>query len=84
MSLERLQILVTNEQRAWLEAESARQNQPVTALIRSAIDVARGVRPEAQRMAAVESLLGRPGGSTATEGQSSAAAQRPIGGPVGS
>lgn len=62
MALERLQILVTSEQRAWLEAESERQNQPVTALIRSAIDAARGVRPESRRLAAVESLLGRAPG----------------------
>ncbi len=59
MPMERLQILVTSEQREWLEAESERHNQPVTAIIRASIDAARGVRPESRRLAAVESLLGR-------------------------
>lgn len=63
MPMERLQILVTSEQREWLEAESERQNQPVTAVIRAAIDAARGFRPEPRRLAAVESLLGRVSGS---------------------
>jgi hypothetical protein len=63
MPMERLQILVTSEQREWLEAESERQNQPVTAVIRAAIDAARGVRPGSRRLAAVESLLGRIPGS---------------------
>ncbi len=62
MVMQRLQILVTEEQRAWLETESERRNMPVTALVRSAIDGARGVRPEARRIAAVRSLLGRPPG----------------------
>ena len=56
MTLERMQILITMEQRAWLERESAVRSQPCTAIIRDAIDAARGVRPVAQRRAALAGL----------------------------
>lgn len=55
-SLERMQILVTAEQKRWLEAESARRGEPVTALVRAAIDGARTHRTRANRLAALEEL----------------------------
>ena len=48
-TLERLQILVTPEQKRWLEAESARRGDAVTAIVRDAIDAARSRRSLAQR-----------------------------------
>ena len=54
--LERLQILVTREQRRWLEAESVRRSEPVTAIVRSAIDGARSHRTRSQRLAALAEL----------------------------
>ena len=77
MPMERLQILVTAEQREWLEAEAERQGQPVAAVIRAAIDAARGLRPESRRLAAVESLLGRFPGSEVPPPSSIESRRRP-------
>jgi hypothetical protein len=60
MPMERMQILVTSEQREWLERESSRRGQPCTAVIRDALDAARGHRPTSQRMAAFARLAALP------------------------
>lgn len=54
--LERLQILVTHDQRRWLEAEAARRGEPITAVVRSAIDAARVHRTETHRLQALDRL----------------------------
>ncbi len=51
--LERIQILVTPEQKRWLEAESVRRGEAVTALVREAIDSARSRRSPRQRLEAL-------------------------------
>ena len=56
MFLQRMQILVTPEQRDWLDRESARRGLASTAIIRDALDAARGVRPAGVRLAAVARL----------------------------
>jgi hypothetical protein len=55
-----MQILVTSEQREWLERESSRRGQPYTAVVRDALDGARGLRPTSQRMAAFAHLAALP------------------------
>ena len=77
MPMDRLQILVTAEQREWLEAEAERQGQPITAVIRAAVDAARGLRPASRRLAAVESLLGRLPGSEVPPPSSIESRRRP-------
>jgi ribosome maturation protein Sdo1 len=54
--LERLQILVTEEQRRWLEAESKRRGEAVTALVREAIETARTRRSPRQRLEALNAM----------------------------
>ena len=66
MPMERMQILVTSEQREWLERESSRRGQPYTAVIRDALDSARGVRPASQRLAAVARLTALAPGPAVT------------------
>jgi len=56
--LERVQILVTHDQRRWLEAEAARRGEPITAVVRSAIDAARLHRTETHRLQALDQLEG--------------------------
>jgi hypothetical protein len=56
MLKERLQILVTAEQRRLLEAEARRRQTSVAALIRDAIDGRYGTVTREDRMRAVEEL----------------------------
>lgn len=60
MTLERMQILVTAEQREWLQRESQRSGLPCTAIIRDALDAARGVRPVSVRLTALDRLAALP------------------------
>lgn len=61
MPLERIQILVSKEQRRRLSELSERRNEPVTALVREAIDVAFPTLVDAsERAAAARLLLERP------------------------
>ncbi|MCB0954954.1 MAG: hypothetical protein R2694_01745 [Ilumatobacteraceae bacterium] len=60
MSLQRMQVLITAEQRAWLERESIARGTPCTAIVRDALDAARGVRPAPLRLAAFERLAALP------------------------
>ena len=55
-TLERLQILITPEQKRWLEHESARRGEPVTALVREAIDSVRGRRSPVHRLGALREM----------------------------
>jgi hypothetical protein len=55
-TLERLQILITADQRRWLENESARRGEPVTSLVREAIDAVRCRRSAAQRRDALHAM----------------------------
>lgn len=55
-TLERMQILVTPEQKRWLEAESERRGEAVAALVREAIETARTRRSPRQRLEALGAL----------------------------
>ncbi|HXF73824.1 MAG TPA: CopG family transcriptional regulator [Actinomycetota bacterium] len=64
---ERLQILISGEQRRRLDAEAARRGTSVSALIREAIDRSLGgVRPE-ERMEALERIRAMRGRAPSTE-----------------
>lgn len=64
---QRLQILISAEQRRRLDAEAARQGTSVAALIREAIDRSLGgVRPE-ERMEALERIRAMRGRAPSTE-----------------
>ena len=61
MFTERLQILVSPEQRKRLEAEAGRRGTSVAALIREAVDEYLGATPPDQRLRAVEGIGGMRG-----------------------
>jgi len=61
MYTERLQILVSPEQRKRLEAEAGRRGASVAALIREAVDEYLGATPLDQRLRAVEGIGGMRG-----------------------
>ena len=56
MFTERLQILVSPEQRKRLESEAGRRGTSVAALIREAVDEHLGATPQDQRVRAVEGI----------------------------
>jgi hypothetical protein len=60
MLTERLQILISPQQRRRLEDEAARRGTSVASVIREAVDVQLGSVPNEQRQRAVESLRARP------------------------
>lgn len=62
MLRERLQILVTREQRRRLDAEAKRRQTSVGGLIREAIDARFGAVTPADRLRAVEEIRERGGG----------------------
>jgi hypothetical protein len=62
MLKERLQILITAEQRRVLESEAARQETSVAALIREAIDERYGAVSREDRRRAVGEIAGMEGG----------------------
>jgi len=59
---ERLQLLISPEQRRRLEMEAERRNASVASLIREAIDVHLGPIDRSTRMRAVEELRAMEGG----------------------
>jgi len=62
MFSERLQILVSPEQRRRMEAEAGRRGTSVAALIREAVDEYLGAIPPDRRIRAVEEIGGMRGG----------------------
>jgi hypothetical protein len=60
MFSERLQILVSKEQRRRLEAEAKRRDASVASVIRDAVDAELGVGSRAAKLAAVEAIRGLP------------------------
>mgnify|MGYP000194564384 CR=1 FL=1 len=56
MLTERLQILISPEQRRRLEAEAARRGTSVASVIREAIDASLGGIPHEDRLAALEAI----------------------------
>lgn len=60
MLKERLQILVTTDQRRRLEAEAKRRHTSVGSVIRGAIDAQIGVATRQRRMRAVEAIRSAP------------------------
>lgn len=64
---ERLQILVTKEQRRRLEAESRRRQTSVASLIRQAIDAHFGAVTQEDRLAALEGIRAMNGRFLAPE-----------------
>ncbi len=68
MFTERLQILVSPEQRKRLEAEAGRRGTSVAALIREAVDERLGATPTDQRLRAVEGI-GAMGGRFLSPGE---------------
>jgi hypothetical protein len=59
MYSERLQILLTSDQRRRLQHESKRRKTSVTALIREAVDEHFGVEPEGSKEQAYRSIVAR-------------------------
>jgi hypothetical protein len=59
---ERLQILITKEQRRRLEAEARRRGTSVASVIRDAIDSQLGVVTREQRLRAVDEIAAMSGG----------------------
>jgi predicted DNA-binding protein len=66
---ERVQILLTPQQRRRLENESRRQARSVASLVREAIDARFGTVSEEQRLAAVEAIAAMSGGRYLTPDQ---------------
>jgi predicted DNA-binding protein len=66
---ERVQILLTPQQRRRLENESRRQARSVASLVREAIDARFGTASEEQRLAAVETIAAMSGGRYLTPEQ---------------
>jgi hypothetical protein len=60
MLKERLQILITSDQRRRLEVEARRRRTSVGSVIRSAIDAHIGVATRQRRMRAVEAIRSAP------------------------
>lgn len=58
---ERLQVLLTSEQRRRLEREARRQGRSVASLIRDAIDARFGYPSPEERLAAFEAIRGMGG-----------------------
>jgi hypothetical protein len=58
---ERLQILITSDQRRRLEAEARRRETSVASLIREAIDARFGAVTRADRQAALQEIRGMTG-----------------------
>lgn len=56
MFSERLQILISSEQRRRLEAEAAEQGKSVAAVIREAVDARYGRPPRAERIRAMREI----------------------------
>jgi hypothetical protein len=61
MPLERVQILLTAEQRRRLEHEARQRGSSLAALVRDAVDARYGGLPRDERVAAVESIAGMRG-----------------------
>jgi hypothetical protein len=59
MYSERLQILLTSDQRRRLQQESKRRKTSVTALIREAVDEHFGAEPEGSKEQAYRSIVAR-------------------------
>lgn len=62
MNTERLQVLLTPEQRRRLEAEARQQGRSVASLIREAVDARFGEPTREHRLAAFEAIKGMKGG----------------------
>ena len=62
MVMERMQVLVTADHREWLTSEAARRGVPITAVVREALDLARGHRPAPARQDAYERFAALAGG----------------------
>lgn len=60
MFTERLQILVSKEQRQRLEREAKRRGTSVASVIRDAVDAELGVDPRKEKIAAVEAIRQLP------------------------
>ena len=63
---ERLQLLISPEQRRRLEAEARRRDASVASVIREAIDLHLGIVDRSARLAAVEELRAMEGGQFLT------------------
>lgn len=59
MYTERLQVLLSPEQRRHLESEAARRGMSTAALVREALDSLLGVVSRSDRLEALDRLLGR-------------------------
>jgi predicted transcriptional regulator len=62
MITERLQVLLTAEQRRRLEEEARQQGRSVASLVREAIDARYGTSTREQRLAAVDAIGAMSGG----------------------
>lgn len=60
MFTERLQILVSKDQRRRLEREAKRRGTSVASVIRDAVDAELGVDPRKEKLAAFETIRGLP------------------------
>ncbi|TMC06150.1 MAG: hypothetical protein E6J41_19915 [Chloroflexi bacterium] len=69
MITERVQILLTPEQRRRLEDEARRQSRSVASLVREAIDARFGTVSRQDRLAAVEAIATMSGGRYLTPEQ---------------
>ena len=69
MNTERVQILITPEQRRRLETEAQRQARSVASLVREAIDARFGTFSRDERLAAVEAIGAMSGGRYLTPEQ---------------